>query len=124
MTDTTRPSPQPGIVTCEVADTAALHAAYMPFITNGGLFLPAKAISHNYQLGDEVFVLLNLVEQGERLPVAGQVIWVTPPSTQGGRIQGMGIAFSRKDRGATRAKIETLLAGRLGSDQGTPESLE
>ena len=46
----------------------------MPFVKNGGLFIPTNS---NYRLGDEVFMLLNLMGEEEKLPVAGRVIWMT-----------------------------------------------
>ena len=52
-----------------------LYAAYMPFIKNGGLFIPTNK---SYKLGDEVFMLLNLMDEQEKIPVAGKVVWITP----------------------------------------------
>ena len=46
-----------GILSLAIKDKAVLYAAYMPFIRNGGLFIPTKK---EYELGDEVFMLLNL----------------------------------------------------------------
>ena len=89
MTPEPKGGGQPGILTLDIDDKAALYAAYMPFIANGGLFIPAQRNERkHYNLGDEVFLLLNLVEQGERLPVAGKVVWVTPPGAQGQRQAG------------------------------------
>lgn len=120
MTPEPKAGGQPGILTLDIADKAALYAAYMPFISNGGLFIPAQ---HNdrkhYSLGEEVFLLLNLVEQGERLPVAGKVVWVTPPGAQGQRQPGIGIQFSNQDGGSTQQKIESLLGGSLRSERPT-----
>ena len=62
-----------GILSLAIKDKAVLYAAYMPFIRNGGLFIPTKK---DYQLGDEVFMLLNLMDEAEKLPVAGKVVWV------------------------------------------------
>lgn len=115
-----QPGGQPGILTLNIPDKNALYAAYMPFISNGGLFIQTPQDNRkSNDLGDEVFLLLNLVEQGERLPVAGKVVWVTPPGAQGQRIQGIGIQFSSQDGGATQGKIEKLLAGMLNSDRQT-----
>lgn len=120
MTPEPKSGGQPGILTLDIDDKAALYAAYMPFIANGGLFIPAQRNDRkNYSLGDEVFLLLNLVEQGERLPVAGKVIWVTPPGAQGQRQSGVGIQFSNQDGGATQQKIESLLGGTLRSERPT-----
>ena len=107
---------QPGILTLNIKDKSALYVAYMPFIKNGGLFIPTNK---EYRLGDEVFILLTLMESPERLPVAGKVVWITPKGAQGKRTQGIGVQFSNQDQGATQKKIEGLLAGALGADRPT-----
>ncbi|HUS24084.1 MAG TPA: PilZ domain-containing protein [Candidatus Binatia bacterium] len=107
---------QPGILTLNIKDKSALYVSYMPFIKNGALFIPT---TRDYNLGDEVFLLLSLMDSNERLPVAGKVIWVTPRGAQGKRQQGIGVQFSAQDVGATQKKIETLLAGALGADRAT-----
>ncbi|MGQ0622787.1 MAG: PilZ domain-containing protein [Panacagrimonas sp.] len=107
---------QPSILTLNIKDKSALYVAYMPFIKNGGLFIPT---AKEYRLGDEVFILLTLMDNSERLPVAGKVVWVTPRAAQGKRVQGIGVQFSMQDSGATQQKIETLLAGSLGVERPT-----
>lgn len=107
---------QPGILTLNIKDKAALYVAYMPFIKNGGLFIPT---SKEYKLGDEVFILLTLMENPERIPVAGKVVWLTPKGAQNKRQQGIGVQFSPQDGGATQKKIEALLAGAVGAERPT-----
>lgn len=104
-----------GILTLTIKDKAVLYAAYMPFVENGGLFIPT---SKNYQLGDEVFLLLNLMDESEKIPVAGKVVWVTPKGAQGNRATGIGVQFNSEDDSA-RNKIETYLAGSISSDRPT-----
>ena len=106
----------PGILTLAIKDKNALYASYMPFIKNGGLFIPTNK---EYRLGDEVFILLTLMDGAERLPVAGKVVWVTPRGAQNKRLQGIGVQFSTQDGGTTQKKIEALLAGALGADRPT-----
>jgi len=105
-----------GILSLTIKDKGALYAAYMPFIKNGGLFIPTNK---PYKLGDEVFMLLTLMEENEKLPVAGKIIWVTPPGAQGNKASGIGVQFSEQDNGQTRNKIEGYLAGALGADRPT-----
>ena len=105
-----------GILSLAIKDKGSLYAAYIPFIKNGGLFIPT---TKSYQLGDEVFMLLSLMDETERLPVAGNVVWITPPNAQGNRTAGIGVQFSKQDNGQTRNKIETLLAGALQADRPT-----
>lgn len=109
--------PRQGILSLSIKDKGALYNAYMPFVVGGGLFVPT---SKRYQLGDEVFLLLSLMEDKDRLPVAGKVIWLTPPGAQGNRTAGIGVQFSgAADGDAAKNKIETILAGALGADRLT-----
>ncbi|MEJ2441925.1 MAG: PilZ domain-containing protein [Exilibacterium sp.] len=104
-----------GILSLTIKDKAVLYAAYMPFVQNGGLFIPTNK---PYKLGDEVFMLLNLMDEPEKIPVAGRVVWVTPKGAQGNRAAGIGVQFSDQDDTAAN-KIETYLAGSLESDRPT-----
>ncbi len=110
------PTPRQGILSLTIKDKSALYAAYMPFIKGGGLFIPTKK---SYQIGDEVFMLLTLMDETEKLPVAGKIVWITPPGAQGNRATGIGVQFSDQDEGVARNKIEGYLAGALQSDRPT-----
>lgn len=115
MTNTTQ-TPNQGILSLTIKDTSALLSAYMPFVTNGGLFIPT---TRAYKLGEEVFMLLSLMDERERLPVAGKIIWMTPKGAEGYRATGIGVQFSDQDGGLARNKIETFLAGMLNSERPT-----
>ena len=70
--------------------------------------------------GDEVFILLTLMDEKDRLPVAGKVIWITPAGAQGNRTAGIGVQFNESADGETaRTKIESLLAGIMNADRPT-----
>lgn len=106
-----------GILSLAIKDKAQLYGAYMPFVKGGGIFIPT---TKRYSLGDEVFLLLSLLEDKDRLPVAGKVVWVTPPGSQGNRAAGIGVQFADSAEAETvKSKIETLLAGMLDSDKPT-----
>lgn len=107
--------PRNGILSLTIKDKSVLYAAFMPFIKNGGLFIPTNK---SYKLGDEVFMLLNLMDEPEKIPVAGKVVWITPKGAQGSRAAGIGVQFNEGDNTA-RNKIETYLAGSLKSDRPT-----
>lgn len=93
-----------------------MYAAYMPFVKGGGLFIPTNK---SFKVGDEVFMLLSLLDDPVKLKVVGHVIWLTPV-TQGSRPQGIGVQFSDKDGGVeARNKIEGLLGGALKSARPT-----
>lgn len=104
------------ILSLAIKDKSALYAAYMPFVMNGGLFIPTNK---QYKIGDEVFMLLSLLDESNKLPVAGKVVWITPAASQGNRAAGVGIQFSDQDHGQARSKIETYLAGILHSERPT-----
>jgi len=105
-----------GILSLNIKDKSALYAAYMPYVKNGGLFIPTNK---NYTLGDEVFMLLSLMDDKERLPVAGKIIWVTPQGAQSNKSAGIGVQFSELDKGQTRNKVENYLAAALKSERQT-----
>ena len=104
------------ILSISIKDKNSLYLAYMPFVPNGGLFIPTN---REYEMGQEVFLLLNLMEETERLPIAGKIIWITPTGSEGYRASGVGVQFSDQDGGLSRNKIENYLAGSLESDRST-----
>jgi type IV pilus assembly protein PilZ len=107
---------KPGVLSLSIKEKAALYLAYMPFLKGGGLFIPTNK---TYQIGEEVFMLLSLLDDPNKLKVVGKVAWVTP-ITQGGRPQGIGVQFSDEDGGAeARNKIEAILGGVMKSTRPT-----
>jgi type IV pilus assembly protein PilZ len=118
MTDPLRPQvARPSVLSLNINSKSALYAAYMPFLAHGGIFVPTPK---TYALGDEVFMLLQLMDDPTKHPVAGTVAWVTPQGAQGGKTQGIGVHFSGDESGAAvRSRIEQILAGHLGSNRPT-----
>ncbi|MEX1829000.1 PilZ domain-containing protein [Luteibacter yeojuensis] len=112
------PAPrQQGILSLKIKDVNSLYISYMPFLKNGGLFAPT---AQRYSLGDEVALLVTLLDEGERLSVAGKVVWITPVGAQGNRTAGVGIQFNESPESeAARQRIEGLLAGTLTSERPT-----
>lgn len=113
--DITSTQHRPTVLSLTIKDKSALYAAYMPFVKGGGLFIPTNK---QYDIGEEVFMLLTLLEEREKIPVAGTVVWMTPVGAQGSRAAGVGIQFSAKDSVA-RNKIENILGVALNSDKPT-----
>ena len=118
MSETAKPSvARPSVLSLNINSKSALYAAYMPFLVNGGIFVPTPK---KYALGDEVFMLLQLMDDPTKHPVAATVVWVTPPGSQGGKTQGIGVHFSADEAGkGVRNRIETILAGLLGTNRPT-----
>lgn len=98
-----------------IPDTQTLLSAYMPGLERGGIFVPTQ---ERYMLGQEVFLLLTLPDESERLPLTGNVVWLSPPGVSGHRVPGIGIQFSADDR-PVRDRIENHLAGQLDKDAAT-----
>ena len=63
-------APRQGILSLTIKDKAVLYSAYMPFLQYGGLFVPTNKA---YDIGDEVFMLLTLMDEPEKIPIAGKV---------------------------------------------------
>ena len=100
---------RPSVLSLNINSKSALFAAYMPYLKRGGIFVPT---AKNYTLGDEVFMLLSLMDEPGKFPIAGTVVWVTPAGAQGNKTQGIGVQFSADESGqAARRKIDTILAG-------------
>jgi type IV pilus assembly protein PilZ len=114
MEENTRP--KPGVLTLTIKDKTVLYTSYMSFLKEGGLFIPT---SRSFPMGEELSMLLNLMEEAEKLPVTGTVVWVTPKGAQGNRAPGIGVQFKGDEGKLVRNKIETYLAGTLKADKPT-----
>ncbi len=109
-------STKPGVLSLAIKEKAALYGAYMPFIKGGGLFIPT---TKPFKIGEEVFMLLSLVDDPVKLKVVGNVVWVMHVA-QNNRPQGIGVQFNEKDGGIeVKNKIEAILAGTLKAARPT-----
>lgn len=108
---------RPSVIQLVIKEKPALYAAYIPLFTEGGIFIPT---SRDYQLGDDVYVLLSLPEDPQRYPVAGKVAWVTPARAPSKRTQGIGVLFPKDEKSrALKLKIEEILGALMASDRPT-----
>jgi type IV pilus assembly protein PilZ len=116
--DNDRPqNARPGALALNIREKAILYAAYMPFLKGGGIFIPT---TKQYRLGDEIFMLIGLMGDANKIPVAGKVVWITPVGSQGNKAQGVGVQFGDDEGGvAARTKIEELLDGQLKINRPT-----
>jgi type IV pilus assembly protein PilZ len=103
------------VLSFSLKDKNALYTSYMPFVKNGGIFIPT---TREYEMGADVFMLLNLMTEAERFPVNGKVIWKTPTGSDGYRSAGIGVQFSEGDV-ALKNKIEMYLVGLIDSERPT-----
>lgn len=104
------------ILSLTIRDKAVLYATYMPFVKQGGIFIPTNKM---HKLGDEVQLVLHLLDETEHFPVTGKVVWITPSGAQGNRATGVGVQFQGEEGVTLRNKIETYLAGALKSERPT-----
>jgi type IV pilus assembly protein PilZ len=117
MATSTTANPRPSVIQLSIKEKAALYAAYIPAFIDGGVFIPT---TRDYELGDDMYVLLSLPDDMQRYPVAGKVAWVTPAKAAGGRTQGVGIMFPKDEKTrALKLKIEEILGAHLASERPT-----
>lgn len=124
MTESAKPAaapaaipPRPSVLSLNINSKSALYAGYMPHLKHGGIFIPT---ARAYALGDEVFMLLSLMDDPAKLPIAGTVVWVTPAGAQNSKAQGIGVHFNADESGVeARRKIEGLLGGVMQSSRPT-----
>lgn len=108
---------RPTVIQLVIKEKPALYAAYIPLFTEGGVFIPT---SREYELGDDVYVLLSLPDDPQRYPVAGKVAWVTPAKAPSKRTQGIGVLFPKDEKSrALKNRIEEILGPLMGSDRPT-----
>lgn len=105
-----------GILNLAINDAEELYKCYMPFLKNGGLFIATRK---PFSLDDDVFVLLELMDEPDKIPLTGKIVWVSPAGSAGHRRQGVGIQFPEESSAMLVSKIEVRLAGLLGSDRPT-----
>lgn len=107
---------KPSVLSLTIKERAALYAAYMPFIQGGGLFIPTDK---PFKIGQEVFLLLNLVKEPNRLKVLGHVVWQTTRANANKPV-GIGVQFSAENGGQeAMSKIENILGSALKSSRPT-----
>ncbi len=108
---------RPSVIQLVFREKSALYAAYMPALTDGGLFVPT---TRDYKLGEDIYLLLTLPDDPQRYPVAGKVAWLTPANASGGRTQGVGVRFPGDEKTRhLKLKIEEILGTSISSSKPT-----
>ncbi|MDN4059126.1 PilZ domain-containing protein [Massilia sp. YIM B02769] len=116
-TDPNASLPRPAVLSLAIKEKAALYAAYMPFLKNGGLFVPTNK---PYKIGDEIYLILSLMEDAAKYPIAGKVVWMTPAGANNSKAQGVGVHFPADETGQrAKARIEEILGAALRSSRAT-----
>jgi len=107
----------PASLSMAIAEKSALHASYMPFIKDGGLFVPT---TEKFGLHDEVVLHLRLVEDGKKLLIPGRVVWISPGIGQRGTSPGVGLQFTGEHRFRVKQFIEEMLGDLLKQPASNP----
>ena len=120
MTDVAVPealSQRPGVFTLVIRSKAALYAAWIPLLRGGGIFLPSN---RPHALGEEVLILLSLLDDPNKIPLQGHVAWINPAHSAGNRPQGIGVQLADSEVARElKKKVDGLLAGALQSSRPT-----
>lgn len=108
---------RPGVFTLVIRSKASLYAAWMPLLRGGGIFLPS---ARGHSLGEDVLILLTLLDDPNKIPLQGNVAWINPAHSAGNRPQGIGVQLHESDVARElKKKVEGLLAGALHSSRPT-----
>jgi type IV pilus assembly protein PilZ len=108
--------PRPSVLSLAIKEKAALYAAYMPFLKNGGMFVPTNK---PYKIGDEIYLILSLMDDPNKYPIAGKVAWITPAGANN-KAQGIGVHFPADETGQrAKLRIEEILGAALRSSRAT-----
>ena len=108
---------RPSVLSLPIKEKAALYAAYMPFLVNGGIFVPTNK---PYKVGDEIYLILTLMDDVTKYPIAGKIAWITPAGANNSKAQGIGVQFSGDESGQrVKQRIEELLGAAIGSTRAT-----
>jgi len=102
------------VLAIEYRSLAALHAAYMPLFTHGGLFVRGHTCA---ALGRRHFLLVTLPGQAEPHAVLARSAWIQPSNDATRLPAGVGLVFEPTAT-PIRGQIESLLA--TGDFEGEP----
>lgn len=100
-------SSRPWMLSLTLGDKTTAANLYMPFIKGGGVFVESDK---EYNLGDQVFVLLTVGEEAKKFPINGKVVWICGANARGDKSQGIGVQFPKDDSGeGARVAIEQMI---------------
>jgi type IV pilus assembly protein PilZ len=108
---------KPGVFSLVIRSKASLYAAWVPLLRGGGIFVPSH---RDHRLGEEVLVLLSLLDDSVKIPIQGHIAWVNPAHAASNRPQGFAVQLQDNDTcRELKKRVETLLAGALQSSRPT-----
>lgn len=74
----------------ELKNQMELNFSYMPFIKDGGLFVPTD---EKFHLGEHIIIEIQFPNHTEYKEVSGRIVWITPPNSLYQIYPGIGIQF-------------------------------
>ncbi len=104
------------ILEVSIKNTSELYSSYMPFITNGGLFIPT---TKSYEMGQILSLRIKMIDEIIISSISSKIVWTTPPKTENHKPCGIGVQFMKEDNGETKSKIESLLASNTSTRKST-----
>jgi len=112
----TTTKPRNSVISIAIKDKQALYMSYMPFVKGGGMFVPTQK---DYNLGDEMFLLVTIMDEPEPTQISGKVVWISPPGALGNRPRGVGIQFVGDDSHHIVRLIESKLGASVSLTRST-----
>lgn len=107
---------RPNVLSLSIKDQAGLYGAYMPFLARGGIFVPSN---RPFRLGEQVFLVLSLLDRPQKYQLQGTVAWITPAGTPM-KTPGVGVHLPDDDNGrALKRAVEELLGKTIESGRPT-----
>jgi type IV pilus assembly protein PilZ len=108
---------RPSVIALNLKGKSSLYAAWMPMLKGGGLFMQSNK---PHQLGDDVLLVLQFLDEPSKIPIASKIVWINPPHAAGNRPAGVGVCLPDNESArALRKRIETVLAPVAKSDRAT-----
>ena len=99
--------PEPSdLLQLNIRDKVALHSHYMPFIHDGGIFIPTD---REFKFEETVVMILRFLDRNKKLIINGKVVWISPQSGRGS-LKGVGLQFV----GSTRTDVYKAIEAYLG----------
>ena len=102
---------------CKLKDEDSLYKAYMPYIKDGGIFVPTKKDS--YKLGDIVNLQLEILTDTTPTFVSGIVVWIAPQVPHSDFTAGIGVRMQGDEAKDIRKRIESAINNKLKMNDPT-----